>query len=62
MTKLEYSKVILEKVSFNHKLFSKEFYKAIRNLVEPEIFELHEWCVRKFGAEFMETALGYTLV
>ena len=52
---LEYTKLILEKVSFDSKLFEKELTKAIRYLIEPELRELERWCMERFG-------LQYTLV
>ena len=52
---LEYTKLILEKVSFDRKLFEKELTKAIRYLIEPELRELERWCMGRFG-------LQYTLV
>jgi hypothetical protein len=52
---LEYTKLILEKVSFDRKLFEKELTKAIRYLIEPELRELERWCMERFG-------LQYTLV
>lgn len=49
---LEYSKMILEKVSFDLNLFRAEFYKALSELVDEEIKELKKWCVQKFGLSF----------
>ena len=46
---LEYSKVILEKVSFDLALFEKELVKAISGLVDQEASELLNWCMRHFG-------------
>ena len=49
MTTLDYVKVILQKVSFDAKLFEKELRKAIKTLVTDEIKELRAWCSEQFG-------------
>lgn len=41
----EYSKSVLERVSFDVRLFCKELEKAIANLLPYEIEELTEWLV-----------------
>jgi len=40
---LEYSKTVLEKVSFNRELFRKELEKSRKMLKEDEIEILHKW-------------------
>lgn len=40
---LEYSKIVLKKVSFDVKLFCKELKKALRNLLPDEVEELKIW-------------------
>lgn len=50
-TLLEYSKVILEKVSFDTSLFQKELTKALKQLVEPEASELARWAQHRFGSQ-----------
>ncbi|MEY8021047.1 hypothetical protein AB8P51_09460 [Muriicola sp. SD30] len=40
---LEYYKTVLQKVSFDAKLFSKELQKAISKLLPYEIEELKHW-------------------
>ena len=50
---LEYSKVILEKVSFDLDLFHKEWKKAIQRLLEPEVEELNNWVIQKFGKKMI---------
>ncbi len=40
---LEYYKTVLQKVSFDVKLFSKELKKAISRLLPDEIEELKRW-------------------
>ncbi|MBI1193693.1 MAG: hypothetical protein GC205_11045 [Bacteroidetes bacterium] len=49
---LEYTKLILEKVSFDRRLFEKELKKAIRYLIEPELRELEQWCMERFGLQY----------
>ncbi|QSE98490.1 hypothetical protein [Fulvivirga lutea] len=46
---LEYFKTILDKVSFDLKLFEKELKKAIKSLVAEEIEELRKWCYFNYG-------------
>ncbi len=43
----EYTKVVLEKVSFNKELFKKEIEKAMNRLLPYEIKELYYW-LREF--------------
>lgn len=46
---LEYAKTILEKVSFDALLFSKELKKALRILSSmEEVEKLRSWCYQKF--------------
>ncbi|WP_372946318.1 hypothetical protein [Muriicola sp.] len=42
-TMLEYYKMVLQKVSFDARLFSKELRKAISKLLPYEIEELRHW-------------------
>ena len=49
---LEYFKVILQKVSFDHYLFEKELKKAIGRLISEELRELRDWCFRQFSPQF----------
>ena len=44
MNRLEYAKLILQKVSFSHKLFKKELGKAINHLSREDVIELRFWC------------------
>jgi hypothetical protein len=46
---LEYIKTILQKVSFDGKLFEKELRKAIALLLSDEINALKAWCYDTFG-------------
>ena len=43
---LEYTKTVLQKVSFDAKLFSKELKKAVSRLLPYEIEELKLWLTR----------------
>jgi len=51
---LEYSKLILEKVSFDAHLFEKELLKAVKQLLKEEVKELMKWCEIKFGDLFQK--------
>ena len=44
---LEYSKIILENVSFDAQLFRKELLKAVKTLVDEEREELLMWCLSR---------------
>ena len=46
---LDYFKTILDKVSFDLKLFEKELRKALKTLVAEEIEELRNWCFKNYG-------------
>ena len=43
---LEYTKTVMQKVSFDVKLFCKEIKKAISRLLPNEIEELKVWLLR----------------
>jgi hypothetical protein len=49
MKMLEYIKMILDKVSFDSKLFEKELKKGLKELLPTEMNELKNWCYEKFG-------------
>lgn len=49
MKMLEYSKVILQKVSFAPDIFSKELKKSIHYLMPAEIKDLAEWLQENFS-------------
>lgn len=51
-TMLEYSKTILEKVSFDRSLFEKELRKALKMLVDCDRQELQQWVLQKFGYQY----------
>ncbi|ELI6454687.1 hypothetical protein LIT53_08255 [Flavobacterium psychrophilum] len=40
---LDYTIFILEKVSFNLNLFSKELQKALKTLIPADIMQLQDW-------------------
>lgn len=48
-TMLEYSKLILGKVSFSRELFNKEHMKFQRILTDQERKELQRWVQKSFG-------------
>lgn len=47
----EYSKEVLEKVSFDLQLFTKEMEKAITRLLPHEVYELKVWVLSNFEDE-----------
>ena len=49
MKMLEYIKLILDKVSFDSKLFEKELKKGLKELLPTEMKEFKNWCYEKFG-------------
>jgi hypothetical protein len=59
MDTLTYSKIILEKVSFNKQLLEKEFRKFSSQLPEPEKADLKRWCLKRFGQRFKQTMRNY---
>lgn len=46
---LEYTKLILRKVSFSKELFGKELKKSFKWLKKDEILLLQAWCIITFG-------------
>jgi len=52
-TMLEYIKTILQKVSFDQKLFEKELKKAIDTLIPDEVKQLKSWCYEKFSSRYL---------
>lgn len=51
-TMLEYSKMILQKVSFDKSLFEKELRKAWKQLVGYDRQELKQWVLKTFGSHY----------
>ncbi len=54
---LEYSKTVLEKVSFNKELFRKELEKSKRLLKEEEVEILRSWCKISFTDKYSDIIL-----
>ena len=52
MDLLEYSKLILSRVSFCPELFKRELQKSIKVLEMQEISMLRIWCLNEFGKEY----------
>ncbi len=46
---LSYSKTILEKVSFDQKIFRKELRKSLGRLTREEIRKLEAWCINNLN-------------
>jgi hypothetical protein len=49
---LEYTKTILQKVSFSPALFAKELRKSMKWLKNDEVNALQSWCVVTFGEQY----------
>lgn len=49
---LEFSKNILQKVSFDRFLFEKELRKALKWIRKEEVTVLKTWCLATFGATY----------
>jgi hypothetical protein len=52
---LDFTKKILEKVSFDRDLFSKELKKAVSLLKVKEAVALYSWCLINFGDQYRDT-------
>ena len=50
---LEYIKIILQKVSFDRRLFEKELRKAIRMLMPVEVKRLRVWCYEHYSTAYL---------
>ncbi len=48
MSPIEYAKMILEKVSFEPRIFKKELRKALKQSSKQEFEHLMTWCKEKF--------------
>lgn len=55
---LEFSKLILQRVSFDRLLFEKELKKAIKWIRKDEILVLKAWCVATFGHQYQDVIAG----
>ena len=51
---LEYTKTILQKVSFSPGLFGKELKKSQKWLQREEIIALKAWCIMTFGDIYLD--------
>jgi len=51
---LEYTKTILQKVSFDQSLFQKELRKSVKWLRKEEAMTLYAWCMITFGDTYGE--------
>jgi hypothetical protein len=51
MSPLEYAKMILEKVSFEPKIFRKELRKALKKSSKRDFKHLMDWCREKFKSK-----------
>ena len=56
-TMLELSKQILQKVSFDRKLFKKELRKSLKWVKPSERLQLKAWCLLTFGAAYHDVIL-----
>ena len=48
MSMLRFSQTVLDKVSFDERLFEKELRKAIDRLMLEEVGAFKEWCYTQF--------------
>ena len=62
MTMLEYTKIILEKVSFDPRIFRKELKKAVNYVSKEEYGHLKSWVKQKFGAKRNHNSGSYNVV
>ncbi len=54
MQMFEYSKLVLQKVSFSEVLFEKELQKAKSFITSTEIKEFRAWCITEFGVRYQD--------
>lgn len=57
----EYTKTVLEKVSFSLELFTRELHKALNRLLPYEIDELRFWLIN-FTKEKPELVICLTII
>ncbi|MFN0049894.1 MAG: hypothetical protein ACKVOU_12295 [Cytophagales bacterium] len=55
---LEYSKIILKKVSFDPQLFQKELQKSIHWIKKNDRKILLNWCLVEFGNRYSQTIIN----
>ena len=51
---LEFSKDVLQKVSFDHHLFEKELTKSLKWINQTDAENLREWCLEMYGSKYSE--------
>lgn len=56
---LHYSKMILERMTVDQKLFKKELMKAYNKLSEDDANELYEWANEKFPEMMTDLTPAY---
>lgn len=56
-TMMEFSKQVLQKVSFDRRLFRKELMKACRWVGQSERIMLKAWCLATFGHMYKDVIL-----
>ena len=49
---LEFSKNVLQKVSFDHHLFEKELTKSLQWINQTDAESLREWCLEMYGNKY----------
>ena len=54
---LEYTKIILEKVSFDPKIFRKELVKSLSHLSKQDILLLENWVIDNFNLPLSRIAV-----
>jgi hypothetical protein len=59
---LEYCKFILEKVSFDERLFEKELNKALKMLAETDIREFVDWARKRFSGQKVAASLQFIAI
>jgi hypothetical protein len=52
MDMLEYTKLIIKKISFDEVLFRKELKKSLRWLNNDEILALRKWLIKNFNHQY----------
>lgn len=60
-TFLDYYKTVLDKVSFDHQLFAKEYRKAIERLDSREVKDLNGWLQSKGFQPILSNTTGAQL-
>ncbi|MDZ4205493.1 MAG: hypothetical protein U1C46_11840 [Bacteroidales bacterium] len=51
---LEYTKTVLQKVSFSRELFAKELHKSVQWLKKEELVLLQAWCLITFSDTYSD--------